>query len=294
MTSEIKQAFAHPEMRSIATARDEVADRISLRDHVVEVEIGAFQTERGLTQRISFDVVVEVRDSSGAETDDVDDILSYARVTEAIDTEVFSERLNLLETLAERIALRILSEPQALRVFVRIQKLDKDAGKLGVEIVRSKEDLEVSDVQQSEIPATVIHFNKAVLKSENLSGWLDQIEAAASPCIITVEGDTVEVGAKDVPARRIELLSIEQNAWHLAQLDTRCVVVDSWTELDWGLKNGQLSVWAPSKTVFDSPEPEPASMLDAQQLSQWLAVKLEAKHVMQMPSSVKLIWEEEQ
>ena len=92
MTSEIKQAFAHPEVRSQETAGDEPLDRISVRNHVVEVEIGAFQIERGITQRLSFDIVVEVRPSSGSKTDDVDDILSYDRVTEAISAELAHER----------------------------------------------------------------------------------------------------------------------------------------------------------------------------------------------------------
>ena len=46
--SEIRQAFAHPEARAAATAEAAPYDRISLRDHVVEVEIGAFQAERGV------------------------------------------------------------------------------------------------------------------------------------------------------------------------------------------------------------------------------------------------------
>ena len=44
----------------MATAAPGPLDRISLRDHTVEVEIGAFQAERGSTQRISFNVVVEI------------------------------------------------------------------------------------------------------------------------------------------------------------------------------------------------------------------------------------------
>ncbi len=55
MTNEIRLAFAHPSERSEASST-KVLDRISLRDHVVEVEIGAFQTERGTTQRICFNV----------------------------------------------------------------------------------------------------------------------------------------------------------------------------------------------------------------------------------------------
>ena len=60
MTSEIRLAFEHPDARSKAGA-PEIADRISLRDHIVEVDIGAFQQERGKTQRVCFNIVVEVR-----------------------------------------------------------------------------------------------------------------------------------------------------------------------------------------------------------------------------------------
>ncbi len=84
MTSDISLAFAHPEERSIASAGAAPRDRISLRDHVVEVEIGAFQKERGHTQRVMFNVVVEVRPAPAPLDDDVDKILSYDRITEAI------------------------------------------------------------------------------------------------------------------------------------------------------------------------------------------------------------------
>ena len=45
MPSEIRLAFAHPSERSVATAAPGPLDRISLRDHTVEVEIGAFLSE---------------------------------------------------------------------------------------------------------------------------------------------------------------------------------------------------------------------------------------------------------
>ena len=138
MTTDIRLAFAHPEERSVASANADPRDRISLRDHVVEVEIGAFQKERGHTQRVMFNVVVEVRAAPQPLNDDVDRILSYDRITEAIAFELAAERLNLLETLAERVAERILAEPQAMRAFVRIEKLDVGPYKLGVEIVRSR------------------------------------------------------------------------------------------------------------------------------------------------------------
>ena len=144
MSTDIHLAFAHPEERAEATASADPRDRISLRDYLVEAEIGAFQLERGHRQRLMFNVVVEVRPQSGPIDDDVDRIMSYDTITEAIADELSAGRLNLLETLAEHIAERILSHPRAMRAFVRIEKLDRGPFKLGVEIVRTAAEMPVT------------------------------------------------------------------------------------------------------------------------------------------------------
>lgn len=278
MSSEIRLAFAHPSERAEATASRGPLDRISLRDHIVEVEIGAFQAERGTTQRICFNVVVEVQPLQGPIDDDVDRILSYDRVTEAIAHELAEERLNLLETLAERIAERILLEPQALRTFVRIEKLDRGPGALGVEIVRSRAQVVPEPHEDDRPHPRLMYLGNAAISSPHLSGWIDQMEARERPLIICV-------GAPDLPApqtghvmtqRRIDLLAIEQNAWTLAARDPRCVVVSTRTELDWAMKNGQISVWAPSKIVLDAVDGPSAAPSDSVALAAWFASTFEA------------------
>ncbi len=282
MSSEIRLAFAHPSERSKATAPHGPLDRISLRDHIVEVEIGAFQAERGTTQRVCFNVVVEVAPLTGPIDDDVDRILSYDRVTEAIAAELGAERLNLLETLADRIAERILAEPQAVRAFVRVEKLDRGPGALGVEIVRGR-DRRHHEVMGGERPhPRLVYLSNAAIASEHLPGWIDQLEAQGQPLILCV-------GASELPVpqtghamtqRRIDLLAIEQNAWVLAARDPRCVVVSTRTELDWAIKNGQISVWAPSKIVLDSVEGPSAKPSDAVALAAWFAATFEAQEML--------------
>lgn len=258
MTSDIRLAFAHPEERAVASASADPRDRISLRDHVVEVEIGAFQQERGTRQRIQFNVVVEVRPQPQPLDDDVDKILSYDRITEAIAAELAAERLNLLETLAERVAERILAEPQAMRAFVRVEKLDRGPGKLGVEIVRSRAEAPLravgTDGVEAAVHPLVVFFDHAAIHGADLTARLDALQARGVPVILTV-------GLPDLPRpqtghkptqRRIDLLAIEQNAWTLAAKDDRCVVVATRTEIDWAIKHGQMIVWAPSKLVLDA------------------------------------------
>jgi dihydroneopterin aldolase len=285
MTHEIRLAFEHPAARASATAPDGPLDRISVRDHIVEVEIGAFKAERGTTQRICFNVVVEVRPLTDAIEDDVDRILSYDKVTEAIAAELAEERLNLLETLAERIAERILWEPQAVRTFVRIEKLDRGPGALGVEIVRSVNDLKTKPITSHAATTPhphVVFLTNAAIRSPNLARWLDQLEARAEPVILCV-------GRADLAApqtghrmtqRRVDLLAMEQNAWVLAGRDERCVVVATRTELDWSMKHGQISVWAPSKIVLDAVDGPGVATDDPVALAAWFAGHIEASDLL--------------
>ncbi|MCK0169536.1 dihydroneopterin aldolase [Aliiroseovarius sp. S1123] len=270
-------AFSDLEARARTMAGDAPADRISVRDHVVDVEIGAFQAERGVTQRLSFSVVVEVADHGGADTDDVDDILSYDTITEAIMAELDAERLNLLETLAERIAQRLLLVPQPQRVFVRIEKLDRGPGKLGVEIVRDRTS-GGAEVEAQDAPAPILAFlSSEALKAEALPTFLDQFEEDGAPTILIVDADLPQV-QDSWAARNIVLLQADQAAWQLASIDPRTVPVGTRTELDWGLKNGQLSVWAPSKMVLDAVDaPVAISLPD---LTLWFAEQVQACQIL--------------
>ena len=282
MTSDISLAFSHPEERAEASAGADPRDRISLRDHVVEADIGAFQQERGQSQRLRFNVVVEVRSQTSPLADDVDRILSYDRITEAIAAELADERLNLLETLAERVAERVLAEPQAMRVFVRIEKLDRGPGALGVEIVRSRAAVPVQGVADDGSAAAlhplVVFLSNAAISAPDLAARLDGIEAAGLPVILTVglPDSAVPQSGHRPTQRRIDLLAIEQNAWVLAARDPRCVVVSSRTEIDWAMRHGQTIVWAPSKNGLDAVDGPKSPASDAVALALWLAETLAA------------------
>ena len=290
MTSETSLAFEPPEARAAATSRGDPLDRIAVRDYTREVEIGAFQAERGVRQRVRFNVVLEVARHAAAATDDVDQVLSYDTIVEAIETCLSQERINLLGTLAERIAEDVLEPPQALRVFVRIEKLDRIPGTLGVEIVRSRRAGENLAMLRGEgaakapddgIHPLVVFLPNAVLHGADLSVWLDAIAGHDLPAIICLEPrveGAPQTGVAPVD-RRLGLLSIEQNAWVLASRDSRCVVVDSRTELDWAMKNGQLSVWAPSKIVLDATNKPKADAYDPLGLAQWFAREFSADHI---------------
>ncbi len=281
MSDEITQAFDHPSERAKATAGDMPRDRISMTDHIREVEIGAFQAERGVTQKIQFDVVVEVETRAEQAVDDVDRILSYDTIVEAIDAALQAERVNLLETLAARIADGILEHPLAARVFVRIGKLDRGPYTLGVEIMRTppKGRRRLRLLADAAPHPIVVFLSNAAIARSDLAALLDRLEEADAPLIICVDRPdlTQPVADHAMPQRRIDLLAIEQGAWVLAARDPRCVVVDSRTELDWAMRQGQISVWAPSKLVLDAVEGPDTGVTEPLALTQWLADAFEAQ-----------------
>jgi dihydroneopterin aldolase len=246
-------------------------DRITLRDHVVEAEIGAYQGERGRRQRLRFGVAVELLPGGGG--DDVDRIVSYDLLTDAVAEELAAERVNLLETLAERIAVRVLAPAAAVSARVTVEKLDLGPGALGVEIVRRRD--EVHATAAAAVRPEVWYLGNAAVAAPRLGAWLDGLAPGAVLC----------VGAPEVPApraaeaaaqRRVELLAIGQNAWVLAGRDPRCGVRETRSELEWAAGRGELSVWAPAKLALDLPG---APAAEGPLLAAWLAEVLDARRL---------------
>lgn len=114
------------------------SDRIFLLDYVAEVEIGAYAEEVGITQRLRFDVVLEVTRNMAHLDDRVGRVINYDDLVDGIERVAAGPRINLLETFAERLAQEVLVDPRARRVHIRIEKLDRlaNGARLGVEISR--------------------------------------------------------------------------------------------------------------------------------------------------------------
>ena len=272
-------AFDKLEIRAKSEQSNPALDRISIRDYIKEVEIGAFQVERDLTQRVKFNVVVEVSASTSSSSDDVDDILSYDMIIEAIDEQLNFERLNLLETLADRVSEQILSHQQAIRVFIRIEKLDRIPGSLGVEIVRDRKNSK-HDKDKSIITPSIVFIPNEIIQSNDLKDWLDAIAQYKKPTIICLENFFIpqKISLEIDSHHRIKLLAIEQAAWDLAGKDNRCVVVDTWTELDWSMKNNEVTVWAPSKMILDAVN-KPSLKSEPLDLAIWLADEFNTDYI---------------
>jgi dihydroneopterin aldolase len=133
---------AKPESRPERGASiTQVLDRVFIHDLVLDVEIGVYTHEKGVTQRVRFSVDVDVLPATIALDDDIARAFDYDTIIQGIKDIIAQGRINLVETLAERIAEHCLAHPRASSVLVKIEKLDKEPGAVGIEIVRAKEDI---------------------------------------------------------------------------------------------------------------------------------------------------------
>ena len=118
---------------------------VFIRDLVLQASIGVYAAEHAAPQRIriNLDMAVDDEAASGVSRgpvgrDDLARVVDYEAVTNIARAIVASGHVQLVETLAERIAEAVVVDPRIRLVRVRIEKLDvfADAASVGVEIER--------------------------------------------------------------------------------------------------------------------------------------------------------------
>ena len=126
------------EMHSKARSEAKVLDRIFVRNLVLPIAIGVYDEEQGITQKVGFTIEAEVAAGVSPKGDNIAEVPSYDDLANAVKTIVAAGHINLVETLAARIAERCVSDPRIVTVLVRFEKLEGGPDAVGVEIVRSR------------------------------------------------------------------------------------------------------------------------------------------------------------
>ena len=114
--------------------------RMLVRDLVLACLIGVHRHERDGKQRVRVNLDLIVADPPEPLADRLADVVSYEDLVLRLRALAEAGHVNLLETLAERVAALCLAEPRVRRARVRVEKLDvfADAESVGIEIEREK------------------------------------------------------------------------------------------------------------------------------------------------------------
>ena len=101
--------------------------------------IGVHRHERDGHQRVRINLDLTVIEATIPINDQLSNVLCYEKLVVKVRQLATSGHVNLVETLAERLAELCLDQPDVNSVKVRVEKLDvfSDAAGVGVEIERS-------------------------------------------------------------------------------------------------------------------------------------------------------------
>lgn len=114
---------------------------VFVRDLVLAASIGVYDHEKDAPQRVRLNIDLTVNEGDADLADRVENVVSYEDIINGVRQLIEAGHVNLVETLAERIADLCLADERVRGVRVRVEKLDviADAASVGVEIQRFSE-----------------------------------------------------------------------------------------------------------------------------------------------------------
>jgi 7,8-dihydroneopterin aldolase/epimerase/oxygenase len=121
----------------IADAKKRIR-HVFVRDLELNANIGVYHREKGQLQPVRINVDLTVEEADGDIGDRLENVVDYGAVVDGIKAILAGGHLNLVETLAERVAAFCLEDTRVRVARVRIEKLKiiAEAQSVGVEIER--------------------------------------------------------------------------------------------------------------------------------------------------------------
>lgn len=115
-------------------------DIVFIEQLSVITTIGVYDWEQTIEQKLVFNIEMGWDNVAAAKSDDVNDCLSYADVSEAVISHVEGQRFALVERVAEEVAELLLSRFNSPWVRIKVSKPGAvaRAANVGVIIERSK------------------------------------------------------------------------------------------------------------------------------------------------------------
>ena len=114
--------------------------KILVRDLVLKISVGIHDFEKKKKQRVKFNLDINIDPSLVPDDNNLNSIINYEDVIKNIKKITNKKHYLLLETLAEKIFLKLFENMRIKKVKLRIEKLDvfKNTSSVGIEIEKSK------------------------------------------------------------------------------------------------------------------------------------------------------------
>ena len=114
--------------------------KILVRDLVLKISVGIHDFEKKKKQRVKFNLDINTDPGLVPDDNNLNSIINYEDVIKNIKKITNKKHYLLLETLAEKIFLKLFENTRVKKVKLRIEKLDvfKNTSSVGIEIEKSK------------------------------------------------------------------------------------------------------------------------------------------------------------
>ena len=119
---------------------------VFIKDFIIEEIIGIHEHEKIKKQKIKFNIVLDVNQSSLPDEKDIKSIVDYEKITNKLENLTKSKKYNFLESLAEDSFKEIFEDERINSVTIKIEKPQaiKKAKSVGVEVFKTRKDYEGS------------------------------------------------------------------------------------------------------------------------------------------------------
>ena len=119
---------------------------VFIKDFIIEEIIGIHKHEKIKEQKIKFNIVLDVNQSSVPDEKDIKSIVDYEKITNKLENLVKNKKYNFLESLVEDSFKELFEDKRINSVKIKIEKPDaiKNADSVGVEVLKNRSDYEGS------------------------------------------------------------------------------------------------------------------------------------------------------
>jgi len=114
--------------------------KILVRDLILKISVGVHGFEKKKKQRVKFNIDINTDPNLVPDDNNLDSIINYEDIIKNIKKITEKKHYSLLETLAEKIFLKLFENRKVKKVKLRIEKLDilKNTSSVGIEIEKSE------------------------------------------------------------------------------------------------------------------------------------------------------------
>ena len=126
--------------------KNSVKRTVFIKDFIIEEIIGVHEHEKIKKQKIKFNIILDINQSSIPNERDIKSIVDYEKITNKLENLTKGKKYNFLESLAEDSFKEIFEDKRINSVTIKIEKPEaiKNAESVGVEVFKTRKDYEGS------------------------------------------------------------------------------------------------------------------------------------------------------